>query len=92
MYKIKLSKLAIKNLKKFKKSDFKKISIKIDKLSKNPRPSNSKKLKNQKDFFRIRVGDYRIIYQIKDSILLVLVFKIGHRKDIYKILKSKTTP
>lgn len=87
MYKIKLSKLAIKDLKKIAKSELKKISAKMDKLAKNPRSKNSKKLINQKNLFRIRSGDYRIIYQIKDSILLILVVKIGHRKNIYKILK-----
>jgi mRNA interferase RelE/StbE len=87
MYKIELSKRAIKDLKKLTKSVFKKISIKIDKLSKNPCPQNAKKLISKDDFFRIRPGDYRIIYQIKDSVLLILVVKIGHRKDIYKILR-----
>ena len=89
MYKIKLSKLAIKNLKKITKSELKKISIKIDNLSKKPRPKNAKKLINQKDLFRIRSGDYRVIYQVKDSILLILVVKIGHRKDIYKTFKRQ---
>ncbi|NGX56725.1 MAG: hypothetical protein K1060chlam5_00971 [Candidatus Anoxychlamydiales bacterium] len=87
MYKIKLSKPTIKNLKKIEKSELKKIARKIDKLSNNPRPTNAKKLINQKDLFRIRSGDYRIIYQVKDSILLILVVNIGHRKDIYKTLK-----
>lgn len=79
--------MLFKDLKKIEKYELKKISIKIDRLAKNPRPKNAKKLINQKNLFRVRSGDYRIIYQIKDSVLLILVVKIGHRKDIYKILK-----
>jgi len=66
------------------KSQQKKIAVKIDKLSKNPYARNAKKLIGEKDLFRIRSGDYRIIYQVKDKILLILILKIGHRKEIYK--------
>lgn len=53
-------------------------------LSSNPRPVGSKKLKGLKNVFGIRAGDYRIIYEIQDKRLVVLVIRIGHRKDIYK--------
>ena len=52
-------------------------------LENNPRPDGCKKLKGR-DAFRIREGDYRIIYEIEDKILRVLVIDVGHRKDIYK--------
>lgn len=52
-------------------------------LTDEPRPSTCKKLKGFKDLYRIRVGDYRIIYSVQDSILTVEVLKIGDRKDIY---------
>ena len=73
------------------KKDFKKIPIvetrkilnEIEKLQHDPRPNNCKKLKNSSSY-RIRAGDYRIIYEIEDKKLLILVIKIGHRKDIYK--------
>ena len=48
-----------------------------------PRPPNVKKLRGWADRYRIRVGDYRIIYRIKDDALLVLVIRIGHRRDVY---------
>jgi mRNA interferase RelE/StbE len=51
-------------------------------LGNNPRPSGCKKLKGR-DGYRIRVADYRIIYEIQDGILLVDVINLGHRKDIY---------
>lgn len=57
---------------------------KIQELEENPRPFGLKKLVAEENLYRIRVGDYRIIYQIQDKILLILVIKIGHRKDIYR--------
>jgi len=51
-------------------------------LANNPRPAGCKKLKGR-DSYRIRVADYRIIYEIFDDILLVDVIDLGHRKDIY---------
>ncbi len=84
MYKIELSKRSIKELKKLPKFQQKKIAVKIDRISKNPYSRNAKKLIGEKDLFRVRSGDYRIIYQVKDKILLILILKIGHRKEIYK--------
>ena len=52
-------------------------------LSENPRPSGVKKLSGR-DAWRIRIGDYRVIYEIRDQQLLVLVVVIGHRKDVYR--------
>jgi mRNA interferase RelE/StbE len=51
-------------------------------LGSNPRPNGCKKLKGR-DGYRIRVSDYRIIYEIQDNVLLVDVIDLGHRKDIY---------
>jgi mRNA interferase RelE/StbE len=48
-----------------------------------PRPSGCKKLKGGEGLYRIRVGDYRVIYEIEDAKLVVVVVKIGNRKDIY---------
>jgi mRNA interferase RelE/StbE len=56
----------------------------IDTLEKNPRSLGTKKLKGTEDLYRLRVGDYRIIYAIQDDELLVIVVNAGHRKDIYR--------
>ena len=53
-------------------------------LAANPRPPGCEKLAGVEDIFRIRVGDYRIIYHIRDEVLLVLVLKIGHRREVYR--------
>jgi mRNA interferase RelE/StbE len=62
------------------------ISAKIDSLKTNPRPSGVEKLSGEEDLYRVRVGDYRILYQIHDRILLVLILRIGHRQDVYRLL------
>jgi mRNA interferase RelE/StbE len=49
-----------------------------------PRPPNALKLSGEDDLYRIRVGDYRIIYHIEDKRLVVLVVKIGNRRDVYR--------
>ena len=53
-------------------------------LANNPRPPGCDKLAGLDDLYRIRVGDYRIVYQIQDAVLLVLVVKIGHRREVYR--------
>lgn len=59
------------------------IRPKIDALADNPRPHGVKKLKGEENTWRIRVGDYRVIYEIHDRILLVLVLRIRHRGSAY---------
>ena len=58
----------------------------IDSLSENPRPRQSSKLKDTERTYRLRVGDYRVIYQIDDEIKEVIVFHVRHRKDVYRYL------
>ncbi|MBF0183719.1 MAG: type II toxin-antitoxin system RelE/ParE family toxin [Magnetococcales bacterium] len=53
-------------------------------LASNPRPSGAKKLEGHPDLWRIRAGDYRIVYSIEDDRLVVLIIKIGHRGDVYR--------
>ena len=53
-------------------------------LASDPRPRGCRKLAGQVDQYRLRVGDYRIIYTIRDDRLLVLVLRVGHRRDIYE--------
>ena len=53
-------------------------------LSQDPRPPGCKQLSGEESVWRIRVGDYRIVYQIRDNELLVLVLKMGHRREIYR--------
>jgi mRNA interferase RelE/StbE len=85
MYSISIKSSALKELSKLPKATVKKAEKAIDGLAHNPRPDGVKKLKaSEEDLYRIRIGDYRIIYSIEDEIKIVDILKIGHRKDIYK--------
>ena len=55
----------------------------VRKLKDNPRPLGCKKLKGLDDTYRIRVGDYRGIYKVHDAVLIVLVIKVAHRREVY---------
>ena len=84
MYRITFKPSAHKELLQVPKSAVKKIVIAIDRLVENPRPMGVKKLKGTKeDLYRIRVGDYRVIYTVDDVIRIVNIRRIGDRKDIY---------
>ncbi len=84
-YRIIYASAFLKSLEKISKRDTQKILKKVKLLSENPNPSGSKKLKGH-DLFRLRVGDYRVIYNLKDEQLTVIVLKAGHRKNIYRDL------
>jgi mRNA interferase RelE/StbE len=62
----------------------KRLCQRIDALADNPRPAGVVKLSGSDDIYRVRIGDYRIIYEIQDIGLIVLVLKIGHRRAVYK--------
>jgi mRNA interferase RelE/StbE len=85
MYAIVVSKSAAKDLEKISKTQLSAIIEAIDGLSKNPRPTGCKKLKgNIEDFWRIRKGDYRVIYQISDLVKIIDIRRIRHRRDVYE--------
>jgi len=57
----------------------------LDALTQNPRPSGIEKLKGEEGY-RLRVGDYRVLYEVRDKALLVLVMRVGHRREVYRKL------
>ncbi|OGJ93694.1 MAG: plasmid stabilization protein [Candidatus Raymondbacteria bacterium RifOxyC12_full_50_8] len=82
-YSLRVFKKALHVLEKIKGKDYERILHAIRSLSANPRPYGCKKLSGR-DGWRIRVGVYRIIYEIHDRELIVLVVDIGHRREIYR--------
>jgi mRNA interferase RelE/StbE len=60
------------------------IAVKILQLSENPRPDGVVKLKGTDNEYRIRIGDYRVRYEIRDKELIILLLQCKHRKDVYK--------
>lgn len=73
-----------KAIRKLDKSTARRLIHAIGALASNPRPSGCTQLKGGGGEFRIRVGDYRIVYDIQDDELLVLVLKVGHRREVYR--------
>jgi mRNA interferase RelE/StbE len=77
---------AEKELKKLPKKDFEKVDEAILNLAGNPRPAGCKKLQGLIDIYRVRIGDYRIVYHIKDRLLIIEVIRIANRKEAYRKL------
>jgi mRNA interferase RelE/StbE len=84
IYRIELSRQADRQLRKLAPNIQSLIGIAIDTLATNPRPSGVKKLRGEENTYRVRVRDYRIVYEIQDSKLVVLIIKIGHRQGVYE--------
>lgn len=83
-YEVVIKPSAVKELRKVaRKKDRQRITAKIADLAQNPRPEGSRKLYGQ-DRYRIRYGDYRVLYSIEDVVLVVYVIKVGHRKNVYR--------
>ena len=83
-YEVKFSKGAKKQLRKLPLDIQERIQTKINDLAIEPRPNGVKKLQGDDNSYRVRVGDYRVIYELDDDVLIVTVIKIGHRSEIYK--------
>jgi len=76
---------ALKEIRKLDANTQKVIVSEIELLIDNPRPDGCKKLKGERNLYRIRVlGNYRVVYEILDRKLIVTVVKVGHRRDVYK--------
>ena len=83
-YLIEFKTSAQKELSKLHVTDYEKLVKTIFKLSEDPRPTGCKKLQGAKHLYRIRVGNFRVIYEIKDAVLTIVIIKVGDRKNIYK--------
>ena len=64
--------------------DRRRLVDRIAELAGDPRPQGSERLSGQIDLYRVRSGNYRVIYEVEDRVILVTVVKVGHRKDIYR--------
>ena len=85
-YSVEFRPAVLKGMKQLPKKDLRRIKKKIDDLSENlPDPATTK-MKGNNPFHRVRTGNYRIVYQIFEDRLVILIVKIGHRKDVYKRL------
>ena len=83
MYKLLIEKQVQKQLEKIPEPDYSRVKNIINDLANNPRPAGYKKLKGRSGY-RIRQGNYRVVYDIEDNILTVYILAAGHRRDIYE--------
>lgn len=83
-YRIDLTRRAAKALDAIDKPHRRRVMAVIDRLMDEPRPPQSVKLSGRDDEWRVRAGDYRVVYEVQDDRLLVLVIELGHRSAIYR--------
>lgn len=83
-YGIRLGRRAARALAAVERRDQQRIRAALDLLADNPRPPNCVAMKGEDSVYRVRVGDYRIVNEVIDGELLVLVIRIGHRSDVYR--------
>ena len=82
-YRLLIKPSAARELEELPTKDRGRVAARIRGLSAHPRPPGCEKLSGQ-ELFRVRQGNYRIVYEVRDEGLTVIVFKIGHRRDVYR--------
>jgi mRNA interferase RelE/StbE len=83
-YRIEFRPAAMRELAKLETSTRRRIAAALESLATSPRPPGVEKLKGHDHRYRVRCGDYRIIYEIEDRVLIILVLRIGHRRQVYR--------
>jgi mRNA interferase RelE/StbE len=83
-YRVRVAPTAVRQLRTLDAAARRRVQAAIELLAEQPRPSGAKKLVGGDGGWRVRTGDYRIVYEIHDDVLLVLVVAVGHRRDIYQ--------
>ena len=83
-YRIEVAPAAVRQLRILDPAARRRVQAAIELLAHQPRPSGAKKLAGGDGEWRVRTGDYRIVYEVHDGVLLVLVVAVGHRRDIYQ--------
>ena len=86
MYQVKVAEDAAKFIRKQDKHIQSQLISNIKALAENPRPPGCKKLQGREELYRVRSGNYRIAYTVREKILVVFVVRVAHRKDVYRNL------
>lgn len=83
-YRVQVAPAALRQLRKLDPPARRRLQAAIELLQDDPRPRGAKKLVGGEGEWRVRTGDYRIVYEVNDDVLLVLVVAVGHRREIYE--------
>jgi len=84
MYEVRILRRAMRDILRLPREDARRVSIRIDALSATPRPPGVRKLRGAEGLFRLRVGDYRILYEVDDAAQVVTVYRVRHRREAYR--------
>ena len=83
-YSVEIARRAVKAIAQLQRRDQQRIRAAIDLLADEPRPANCVALAGEESVYRVRVGDYRILYEVVDDRLVIYVVRVGHRRDVYR--------
>jgi mRNA interferase RelE/StbE len=83
-YEVRLARRAARSIASLERREQQRIRAALEILTSNPRPPNCIALQGEDCVYRVRVGDYRIVYEVLDSVLLIHVVRIGHRREVYR--------
>ena len=83
-YRVEVAPAAVRQIRRLDPLARRRVQAATELLSEEPRPSGANKLVGGDGAWRVRTGDYRIVYEIRDAVLLFLVVSVGHRRDIYR--------
>jgi mRNA interferase RelE/StbE len=84
VYEVYIEKTAESDLKRLPTSTFQRVIPQIRALAQNPRPSGCRKLTGSKNDWRIRIGDYRVLYEIDEKVKAVRILRVRHRREVYR--------
>ena len=84
VYRVEYVRQAERELAELPRRDQARVAEKINALARNPRPRGVKKLAGAESLYRLRVGEYRVVYEIRDRVLLILVVRVAHRREVYR--------
>ncbi|MDE0699782.1 MAG: type II toxin-antitoxin system RelE/ParE family toxin [Acidimicrobiaceae bacterium] len=83
-YRVEVARRAIKSIAGLPRKEQRRIQAAIDLLAEEPRPPNCVALSGEESVYRVRIGAYRILYEIIDTRLVIQVIRVGHRRDVYR--------
>lgn len=83
-YRVQVARRAVKAIESLPRKEQQRVRAAVDLLSETPRPPGCVALAGDESTYRVRVGDYRIVYEVHDAVLVVQVVRVGHRRDVYR--------